>query len=631
MGRGRNGQVQTKRMANIVKKTRGNYKKEKGGIGKINDPNRVRPKGATHLRNRATIKRLKMYNDRAIRDKNGIILQQRYMRYETDSPVSRIHPDRRWFGNTKIISQKQLQLFRSEMSKSVRDPYQVVLKSKKLPYGLLDTDTKQTNRMKLLQVESFEDTFGTKMQRKKPKLKANCLESLAQRAVTKHSNYDETLDEDTLHKKTQHLTSFIKGEDKEKIFLSGQSQRIKSELYKVIDSSDVLLQVIDGRDPMGTRSPHIEKYIKTNCTHKHVVLVLNKIDLIPSWCTKRWIKILSKEYPTIAFKANCMNNTKKSATSFGKGALISLLRQFRLLHKSNKKRTISIGLFGFPNVGKSSVINCIVGKKACDVAPIPGQTKVWQYVSLFDRFYLIDCPGVVYPRPGDNVVSSILRSVVRVQLIENPEEYVHEILKRTRKEYIQKLYEIESWTDAFDFMAQIALKRGKLLKGGEPDYHNVSVNVLRDWQRGKIPWFICPPFEDDLELEHKLRNEQKRIEEELRAFTEDKEIEYEPIDTQKQAQAHNAKELEGDKLAITHQFEASDMNEDKYKRDIQMRDNQNGDSETQLECIQNMLNQMSKTDRQKFDNMKVSNPLNLPNDDPLLLESKWRKWKMHNK
>lgn len=101
----------------------------------------------------------------------------------------------------------------------------------------------------------------------------------------------------------------------------------------MIDSSDVLLQVLDGRDPMGTRSPHVEKYLKTECSHKHMIFVLNKIDLIPTWCTKRWIKILSREYPCVAFKANCQNNTKKSATSFGKGALISLLRQFRLLHK----------------------------------------------------------------------------------------------------------------------------------------------------------------------------------------------------------------------------------------------------------------------------------------------------------
>merc|ERR1719491_600386 len=106
MGRGKDGRADTKRKASIVKKTCTGYKKDKSALGKINDPNRIRPKGATHLRDKSTIKRLKMYNDRAIRDKKGRIIQQRFMRHTTDSPVSRIHPDRRWFGNTKVISQK---------------------------------------------------------------------------------------------------------------------------------------------------------------------------------------------------------------------------------------------------------------------------------------------------------------------------------------------------------------------------------------------------------------------------------------------------------------------------------------------------------------------------------------------
>ena len=148
---------------------------------------RIRPKGKTHLRDNSTIKRLKMYRDRPVRDKKGWILQQKYMRYDTDEPVSRIAPDRRWFGNTKVISQKQLTLFREQMASTVKDPFSIVLKAKKIPYGLLDVDAKKTNRMKLLQIESFDSTFGPKMQRKKPKLKANTLESFAQRAQKKAS------------------------------------------------------------------------------------------------------------------------------------------------------------------------------------------------------------------------------------------------------------------------------------------------------------------------------------------------------------------------------------------------------------------------------------------------------------
>ena len=74
---------------------------------------------------------------------------------------------------------------------------------------------------------------------------------------------------------------------------------------------------------------------------------------------------------------------------------------------------------GYPNVGKSSVINTLVKKKSCKVAPIPGETKVWQYITLMKRIYLIDCPGVVYPT-GDSEADIVLKGVVRAEKLSDP-------------------------------------------------------------------------------------------------------------------------------------------------------------------------------------------------------------------
>ena len=126
----------------------------------------------------------------------------------------------------------------------------------------------------------------------------------------------------------------------------------------MIDSSDVLIQVLDCRDPMGTRSKHIEEYLKKEKPHKHLILVLNKCDLVPTWVTQKWVAILSAEYPCMAFHSSPTN-------SFGKGALINLLRQFGKLHTDKKQ--ISIGFIGYPNVGKSSIINTLRQKKVCKV------------------------------------------------------------------------------------------------------------------------------------------------------------------------------------------------------------------------------------------------------------------------
>ena len=158
-------------------------------------------------------------------------------------------------------------------------------------------------------------------------------------------------------------------------------------MHKVIDSSDVLVQVLDGRDPMGTRSLALEEHLKKNFPHKHMVLLLNKSDLVPIWNIAKWVKHLSKSYPTIAYRSSLTN-------PFGKGALINIFRQFDIFHRD--KKNISIGFVGYPNVGKSSVINSLKERKVCKAAPVPGETKHWQYVTLTKRIYLIDCPGTVH-------------------------------------------------------------------------------------------------------------------------------------------------------------------------------------------------------------------------------------------
>ncbi|XP_065734502.1 nucleolar GTP-binding protein 2 isoform X2 [Phocoena phocoena] len=279
------------------------------------------------------------------------------------------------------------------------------------------------------------------------------------------------------------IESGLINEAQEEIYKKGQSKRIWGELYKVIDSSDVVVQVLDARDPMGTRSPHIETYLKKEKPWKHLIFVLNKCDLVPTWATKRWVAILSQDYPTLAFHASLTN-------SFGKGAFIQLLRQFGKLHTDKKQ--ISVGFIGYPNVGKSSVINTLRSKKVCNVAPIAGETKVWQYITLMRRIFLIDCPGVVYPSE-DSETDIVLKGVVQVEKIKTPEDHIGAVLERAKPEYISKTYKIDSWENAEDFLEKLAFRTGKLLKGGEPDVRTVGKMVLNDWQRGRIPFFVKPP------------------------------------------------------------------------------------------------------------------------------------------
>ena len=170
--------------------------------------------------------------------------------------------------------------------------------------------------------------------------------------------------------------------------------------------------------------------------------------------------------------------------------MIQLLKQFDILHKD--KKNISVGFIGYPNVGKSSVINALKRKNVCKVAPIPGETKVWQYISMTKRIYLIDCPGIVYDA-GETETDKVLKSVVRAERIPDPETYIDAILKKTEKKHIYDVYGVREWEDFEDFLKQVAERTGKLLKGGEPDINNVSKSIIMDWQRGNIPYFEYPP------------------------------------------------------------------------------------------------------------------------------------------
>lgn len=436
-------------------------------------------KGGGHMRDRSTINRLLMYkNFKPKRNRAGKIIKAApFQTRLTPGSQARVEPNQRWFGNTKIIGQGALQRFQEELGKVMKDPYQVIMKQTKLPICLLNEKAKHA-RVHLLDTESFDTTFGPKSTRKRPSLKTDDIAKFVETAVQSADLYDSEKDKDL-----QREDPGVKDEAREMIMFAGQSKRIWNELYKVIDSSDVIMQVLDARDPMGTRSRHVENFIKKEKPHKHLLFLLNKCDLVPTWVTKKWVAILSQEYPTMAFHASIKN-------SFGKGALINLLRQFGKLHQDKKQ--ISVGFIGYPNVGKSSVINTLRSKKVCKVAPIAGETKVWQYITLMRRIYLIDCPGVVYPY-GETDTDKVLKGVVRVELVKTPEDYIPSVLDRVKKEYLQKTYNLEDWESPEDFLEKLARKSGRLLKGGEPDISTMSKMVLNDWQRGKLPYFVPPP------------------------------------------------------------------------------------------------------------------------------------------
>lgn len=119
------------------------------------------------------------------------------------------------------------------------------------------------------------------------------------------------------------------------------------------------------------------------------------------------------------------------------------------------------------------------------------------------RIYLIDCPGVVPPNGNDSEEDILLRGVVRVENVENPQVYIPAVLKKVKPQHIERTYDVRGFSDATAFLELLARKSGRLLKGGEADVDGVAKIVLNDFLRGKIPWFTPPPVLDGQEEKEK--------------------------------------------------------------------------------------------------------------------------------
>lgn len=275
--------------------------------------------------------------------------------------------------------------------------------------------------------------------------------------------------------------------DKEEVFhktsinwYPGHMVKAKNDIKKDLKLIDIVLEVLDARIPISSHNPDIDEIIN----EKKKIVLLNKSDLSDELENKKWIDEFKRQ------------GTQAILTDLNTGSGVkSCLKQIEaLVQKDEKtKNVIRVLVVGIPNVGKSSFINAITKKKSLNVKNIPGVTKQNQWVKLNSNIYLLDTPGVLWPKFDSEEISLNLAftGTIKDDVLDKVEVAYKllEILKLKYPVYLKERYKLEIEDISLDtvkLMLLIGQKRGALVSGGNVDEKKTANILLEDFRSGKI-------------------------------------------------------------------------------------------------------------------------------------------------
>ena len=263
----------------------------------------------------------------------------------------------------------------------------------------------------------------------------------------------------------------------------GHMAKTKREIKEKIDLIDIVFEVIDARIPYSSKNKDIDEMVNG----KPRVLIMTKIDLCDEEKTNKWVKHYEEEGFTVV-PIDLINNSNTKIIFDKIKPLIDQINNKRI-SKGLKPRRARILVLGIPNVGKSTLINRLVGKKATNVGNKPGVTKNLEWIRISDKMELLDTPGMLWPKLDDNVIAHNLAAMtaIKEEILEKDDIAIYIINKMlsSYEDNIVNRYNIKEKEDIVIILDQIGRKIGAI-KNNETDYERVYTKVIKDLQDGYL-------------------------------------------------------------------------------------------------------------------------------------------------
>ena len=268
----------------------------------------------------------------------------------------------------------------------------------------------------------------------------------------------------------------------------GHMTKTRRQIEADLKQVDAVCEIVDARIPISSRNPDIDAL----CGNKPRILVLNRMDLADPSATQKWAAYFKKQGIAV-IATDC--KTRRGIGDFVPAARTACADKLNRDAARGMNRPLRIMVVGIPNVGKSTLINQISGRKGAKAENRPGVTRGKQWVSVDNGLLLLDTPGILWPKFEDPNVGMMLAytGAVKEGVIDLEELASHlmKLLHRFYPNALQQRYQVEApeGTPGWELIEMAGQKRGYLVSGGEVNTERMSKVLLDEFRSGKLGRF----------------------------------------------------------------------------------------------------------------------------------------------